>query len=187
MDQSHNGGATQRGDMGLFTKFSLNLVNCAIPSLIAPDIVMTHPMSSMSGYVSYIKFCAGATKGDIAEGDVFNDAFRLGKVDEKYTSERVVETVGTGATEITLAWTPVVKNAFGEGKDVKVMKAAGGEEFKTVDETGKVTGLAEGDRVAYVYDNVVIPQKDLPLLVAKMDAIPLIAKARRIAINRYVA
>lgn len=185
IDQSHNGGATQggaRGDMGLFTKFSLNLVNCAIPSLIAPDIVMTHPMSSMSGYVSYVKFCAGVDKGDIAEGDVFNDAFRLGKVDEKYTSERVVETVGTGASEVTLAWTPVVKNAFGEGKDVKVMKAAGGEEFKTVDETGKVTGLAEGDRVAYVYDNVVIPQKDLPLLVAKMDAIPLIAHARRIAI-----
>ena len=185
IDQSHNGGATQggaRGDMGLFTKFSLNLVNCAIPSLIAPDIVMTHPMSSMSGYVSYVKFCAGVDKGDIAEGDVFNDAFRLGKVDEKYTSERVVETVGTGTTEITLAWTPVVKNAFGEGKDVKVMKAAGGEEFKTVDEAGKVTGLAEGDRVAYVYDNVVIPQKDLPLLVAKMDAIPLIAHARRIAI-----
>lgn len=182
MDQSHNGGATQRSDMGLFTKFSLNLVNCAIPSLIAPDIVMTHPMSSMSGYVSYVKFCAGVTKGDIEEGDVFNDAFRLGKVDEKYTSERVVETVGTGATEVTLAWTPVVKNAFGEGKDVKVMKAAGGEEFKTVDESGKVTGLAEGDRVAYVYDNVVIPQKDLPLLVAKMDAIPLIAHARRIAI-----
>ena len=182
MDQSHNGGATQRGDMGLFTKFSLNLVNCAIPSLIAPDIVMTHPMSSMSGYVSYVKFCAGVDKGDIAEGDVFNDAFRLGKVDEKYTSERVVETVGSGAAEVTLAWTPIVKNAFGEGKDVKVMKAAGGEEFKTADETGKVTGLAEGDRVAYVYDNVVIPQKNLPLLVAKMDAIPLIAHARRIAI-----
>lgn len=62
------------------------------------------------------------------------------------------------------------------------MKAAGGEEFKTADETGKVTGLVAGDRVAYVYDNVVIPQKNLPLLVAKMDAIPLIAKARRIAI-----
>lgn len=185
MDQSHNGGATQggaNGNMGLFTKFSLNLVNCAIPSLIAPDIVMTHPMSSMSGYVSYVKFCAGVDKGDVAEGDVFNDAFRLGKVDEKYTSERVVETVGTGATEVTLAWTPIVKNAFGEGKDVKVMKAAGGEEFKTADETGKVTGLAEGDRVAYVYDNVVIPQKNLPLLVAKMDAIPLIAHSRRIAI-----
>lgn len=180
IDQSHNGGATQRGDMGLFTKFSLNLVNCAIPSLIAPDIVMTHPMSSMSGYVSYVKFCAGVDKGDIAEGDVFNDAFRLGKVDEKYTADRVVETVGADG-KFTPAWTPIVKGAFGEGKDVKVVKKAGGEEFKEF--TGEeITGLAEGDRVAYVYDNVVIPQKNLPLLVAKMDAIPLIAKARRIAI-----
>lgn len=183
IDQSHNGGATQggaRGDMGLFTKFSLNLVNCAIPSLIAPDIVMTHPMSSMSGYVSYVKFCAGVDKGDIAEGDVFNDAFRLGKVDEKYTADRVVEVVGADG-KFTPAWTPIVKGAFGEGKDVKVVKKAGGEEFKEF--TGEeITGLAEGDRVAYVYDNVVIPQKNLPLLVAKMDAIPLIAKARRIAI-----
>ena len=180
IDQSHNGGATQRGDMGLFTKFSLNLVNCAIPSLIAPDIVMTHPMSSMSGYVSYVKFCAGVDKGDIAEGDVFNDAFRLGKVDEKYTADRVVETVGADG-KFTPAWTPIVKGAFGEGKDVKVVKKAGGEEFKEF--TGEeITGLVEGDRVAYVYDNVVIPQKNLPLLVAKMDAIPLIAKTRRIAI-----
>ena len=31
---------TQRSDMGLFTKFSLNLINVAIPSLIAPDIVL---------------------------------------------------------------------------------------------------------------------------------------------------
>ena len=152
---------------------------------------MTHPMSSMSGYVSYIKFVAGVDKGDIAEGDVFNDAFRLGKVDEKYTSERVVETVGADG-KFTPAWTPIVKGAFDERDaygnvtkkvgDVKVIKKAGGEEFKTVEEDGTVSGLAEGDRVAYVYDNVVIPQKNLPLLVAKMDAIPLIAKARRIAI-----
>lgn len=208
IDQSHNGGATQggaNGNMGLFTKFSLNLVNCAIPSLIAPDIVMTHPMSSMSGYVSYVKFCAGVDKGDIAEGDVFNDAFRLGKVDEKYTSARVVETAA--GTELELAWTPAVKKTFktitvaGKEvefddrkqysneelatvayKDVKIMKAAGGDAVYANITGDKVTGLAEGDRVAYVYDNVIIPQKNLPLLVAKMDAIPLIAKARRIAI-----
>lgn len=118
---------------------------------------MTHPMSSMSGYVSYIKFTAGVDKGDVAEGDVFNDAFRLGKVDEKYTSERVVETVGADGTFVP-AWTPIVKGAFGEGQDVKVVKKADGAvEFKAVDEDGKVTGLAEGDRVAYVYDNVIIP------------------------------
>ena len=186
MDQSHNGGATQggaNGSMGLFTKFSLNLVNCAIPSLIAPDIVMTHPMSSMSGYVSYIKFVAVTDKGDIAEGDVFNDAFRLGRVDEKYTSERVVETVGTEG-KIKLSWTPVVKGAFeneGTKYDVKITATNGDVSYANVDENGEVTAT-EGARVAYVYDNVVIPQKNLPLLVAKMDAIPLIAHARRIAI-----
>ena len=31
-------------------------------------------------------------------------------------------------------------------------------------------------------NNVVVPQNDLPILNAEMDAIPLIAKARRIAI-----
>lgn len=31
-------------------------------------------------------------------------------------------------------------------------------------------------------NNVVIPQNDLPLLTAKMEAMPLLARARRIAI-----
>lgn len=34
----------------------------------------------------------------------------------------------------------------------------------------------------YVYNNIYIPQNDLPLLNAKMDGIPLVAKARRIAV-----
>ena len=36
--------------------------------------------------------------------------------------------------------------------------------------------------VNYAYDNVVIPQNDLPIINAEIKAIPLIAKARRIAI-----
>ena len=34
----------------------------------------------------------------------------------------------------------------------------------------------------YVYDNVVIPQNDIPMFSAKMEALPLIAKARRVAV-----
>lgn len=45
--------ATQRADMGLFKKFCLNLTNVALPNLIANDLVIVHPMSSMSGYVTY--------------------------------------------------------------------------------------------------------------------------------------
>lgn len=45
--------ATQRADMGLWKKFCLNLTNVALPNLIANDLVIVHPMSSMSGYVTY--------------------------------------------------------------------------------------------------------------------------------------
>ena len=42
--------------------------------------------------------------------------------------------------------------------------------------------VASDTKVAYLYDNVVIPQNDLPTLKAEMKSIPLIAKARRIAV-----
>ena len=44
---------TQRSDMGLFKKFCLNLITVALPNLIAPELVIVSPMSSMSGYVTY--------------------------------------------------------------------------------------------------------------------------------------
>ena len=56
----------------------------------------------------------------------------------------------------------------------------------TIDyETGKIEipgGVVNDVQVAYSYNNVNIPQNDIPLLIAKIEAMPLIAKARRIAI-----
>lgn len=37
-------------------------------------------------------------------------------------------------------------------------------------------------KLTYVYNNIVVPQNDLPILNAEMKALPLVAKARRIAI-----
>ena len=48
-----NSVGTQRSDMGMFKKFSLNLTTVAIPNLIAFDLVLVSPMSSMSGYITY--------------------------------------------------------------------------------------------------------------------------------------
>ena len=172
-----NSVGTQRSDMGLFRKFALNLTTVAVPNLIAFDLVLVHPMSSMSGYINYIQYTAGSNKGGVAQGDVFNSPFGLGKVDADYTSARVVETLDAGKK---LMWTPVlkvVKATAADGSDVNV-------EDWTVAEDGTVsgTGVAEGVKVAYIYNNVVIPQNDLPIVNAEMKAIPLIAKARRIAI-----
>lgn len=187
--------ATQRSDLGLFKKFAMNLTTVALPNLISHDLVIVQPLSSMSGYINYIQYVAGNTKGQTTAGDVFNDPFRLGNVDVNFTGSHVVETVPEGGT-ITLAWTPIVKGAFGEKtvdqfgnltvadpKDYKVIHADGSVTYGTLSEGAtSITGLTAGDKVAYVYNNVVVPQANIPMLKAQMKALPLIAKARRIAI-----
>lgn len=150
-------------------------------------------MTSITGYISYIKYTAGSNKGSVKQGDVFNSPFGLGKVDVDYTASRVVETSKVvqenEANVVNLMWTPVMvtaDNKLAQGKIIKVDDGTEVTEY-TVTKEGKITitsGAQESDevKVAYVYDNVVIPQNDLPILNAEMAGIALTAKARRIAI-----
>ena len=209
-----NSVGTQRTDMGMFKKFALNLTTVALPNLIANDLVIVHPMSSMSGYVTYIEYQYASNKGQTRVGDLISNPWEFGSqtdadgnpIHTDFTGARVVENV-TAAGDYTLAWDKAVKGAFTvitvggkvvefdpratytdeekatiATKDVKVVKAAGDVQYVDLNPAGKVAGLAEGDRVAYVYDNVVIPQNDLPVIRAEMKSIALVAKARRIAI-----
>lgn len=189
-----NSVGTQRSDMGLFKKFCLNLTTVALPNLIAPDLMLTKPMTSMSGTIAYLQYVYGTNKGATKQGDVYNDPFHIGDVDTNYTSSRVVETAtavtDNGKTVARLAWTPVY---VGEDatQNVKITKEDGGTidalAFTIDAKTGVITftaGVNANDKVkvAYVYDNVVVPQNDIPLLNARMQDIPVKARARRIAI-----
>lgn len=217
-----NSVGTQRSDLGLFKKFALNLTTVALPNLIAHDLVIVYPMSSMSGYVNYVQYTTGSNKGAYQQGDVINDPFRLGsfktgadgKLDTNYTAARVTE-AKEGATaakyDVKLNWTPVVpgtiefvttangvtKKYFDytmvDGRRVPANEIVDDQGAKvagaTLDyKTGEVSFPAAtftADTtvfVNYAYDNVVIPQNDLPIINAEIKAIPLIAKARRIAI-----
>lgn len=169
-----NSIGTQRADMGMYKKFCLNLTTVALPNLIAHDLVIVHPMSSMSGYVPYIEYQYATNKGQTKQGDLISNPFGFGKVDSDFTGSRVVENVDA-AGEIVFAWTPVVGS-------VRFLKD-GETEYQdlTADGTGKYQAPSKG-KVAYVYDNVVIPQNDLPMIKAEMKNIALVAKARRIAI-----
>lgn len=189
-----NSVGTQRSDLGMFKKFCLNLTTVALPNLISHELVIVHPMASMSGYITYIEYSAGTNKGQTKQGDLFNNPFKLGDVDPNYTSARIVENVtafeDNGAVVGKLAWAPVYVGDAADAQ-VKVTTKTGleiaGLEFTIDSATGVITftaGVNADDelKVAYVYDNVVIPQNDLPMLKAEMKAIPLIAKARRIAV-----
>lgn len=169
-----NSIGTQRADMGMYKKFCLNLTTVALPNLIAHDLVIVHPMSSMSGYVPYIEYQYATNKGQTKQGDLISNPFGFGKVDSDFTGSRVVENVDA-AGEIVFAWTPVAGS-------VRFLKD-GETEYQDLaaDGTGKYQAPGKG-KVAYVYDNVVIPQNDLPMIKAEMKNVALVAKARRIAI-----
>ena len=183
----NNSIGTQRSDLGDFKKFALNLTTVALPNLIAFDLVIVQPMTSFSGYITYVQYTAGSNKGNTKKGDVLNDPFRLGKVDKDYTSDTVVESfVGDGtAKPFKVMWGPIVTTS------VKVLvndaEKVVGTDY-TVDENGTITFVgtapAASDQISigYVYDNIVIPQNDLPIVNAKIESIALVAKARRVAV-----
>ena len=173
---------TQRSDMGLYKKFSLNLTTVALPNLIAHDLVIVYPMSSMSGFINYIQYTYASNKGATAQGDLISNPFKFGRVDTEFTGAAVTEAlVKTADGKIDFAWTPVVPGTVEVQVDGVWTKV---EEDK--DESGKGLGTftapANGTRVKYAYDNVVVPQNDLPMVKAEMQSISLVAKARRIAI-----
>ena len=170
-------GATNRGDMGAWKKFCLNLTNIAVPSLIANDLVIVHPMTSYSGSVAYLEYVSLTDKGDIQAGEnatMFNSVFGHGDMNEarmNFTSQVVIETIGEDAALMFEA----VKDGFGEGKTYKV----NGE--YVADYTP-----VKGDKVAYKsaeFQMDHVPAKQIPAIGPRMKHIPLVAEPRRIAVR----
>lgn len=164
---------SQRTDLGDWKKFCLNLTNIAVPSLIANDLVIVHPMTSYSGSVAYLEYVALTEKGDMA-GRMLNSVFGHGEMDEariNYASPVVVETIGDEAKLMFTA----VENGFGEGKTYKV----NGEyvaEYTPV----------KGDKVAYKsaeFQMERTPAEAIPTIGPKMKRIALVAEPRRIAVK----
>ena len=179
-----NSVGTQRADMGDFKKFTLDITTVTLPSLIANDLVMVISMPSFTGSIQYYHFVAGSNKGGIEQGHEFNSPFALAPMSEErmaYTSSAVVDIIAPVEGRAKLAWTPVSKSF-----DPVLVDAESGASIKVLDyETGEVevSGTSASVlRVKYLYDNVRIPQNDLPIYNVKVERIGLEAKARRIAI-----
>ena len=194
--------ATQRSDLGAWKKFCLNLTNIAVPSLIANDLVIVHPMTSYSGSVAYLKYVATTDKGGIVKGDEFNSVFGLGNVGEarrNYTSQIIVE-AGYVATVtpvedggLTYEENGAIKNA--KYKVVGTCQVEGANFGKKIelyqDADPTATFTVEGvtyttDKIAYVakqFQMNYVPAEDIPSIGPKMEHIALVAEPRRIAVK----
>lgn len=201
--ESMNTQATQRSDLGDWKKFCLNLTNIAVPSLIANDLVIVHPMTSYSGSVAYLEYVSKTDKGDVKKGDVFNGVFGLGMHSEArtaFTSQVIVEEVGSSGK---VALTPVHFKE-GEGKfydtktkgyyDAKITRLK--EDGKTTEvvyanvtgegENATISGLKDKDKVAYFSEEFQmehVPAQDIPTIGPRMNRIALVAEPRRIAVR----
>ena len=174
-------GTTQRTDLGDWKKFCLNLTNIAVPSLIANDLVIVHPMTSYSGSVAYLKYVALTDKNGMKDR-VLNSVFAHGEMDEariNYTSQIVVENGAEPALEAEKDGLSYV-----DGNTVKFAT------YKSIMADGSVVygdTVAEGAaKIAYVskqFQMNHIPANDIPTIGPKMERIPLVAEPRRIAVR----
>lgn len=97
------------------------------------------------------------------------------------TAVRIVRTFDAAATE---AGTVVYGNANTKGVRTPTDTRDGVEQIYDASTAGitLTNGITGAATLTYNYNNVAIPQNDLPMLTAQMKAIALTAKARRIAI-----
>ena len=183
---------TQRSAMGDYKKFCIALTTVGLPNLIAFDLVAVSPMSSITGNVAYIEYVKGTTKGESKEGDLVNGIWELGTPDPNYTGQAVVEPVesftsGTtavafkqGAANVRLLDTNGAQVDDADGEHPATINADTGVITQTSFKSGK--SATDVKKIAYTYDNVIIPQETLPTLKAELKNIGLEAKARRIAV-----
>ena len=187
-------GATSRDSMGAWKKFCLNLTNIAVPSLIANDLVIVHPMTSYSGSVAYLEYVSLTDKGGVKKGDMFNSVFGHGEMDEarqNFTSQIIVEKetapkAFTGEQIETNGLTYV--DEFGAVKTATVKyigtKVVDGKDVATV-QYDDATGMTV-ESVAYVakqFQMNHVPAKEIPAIGPRMKHIPLVAEPRRIAVR----
>lgn len=179
--------STERANLGDWKKFCLNLTNLAVPSLIANDLVIVHPMTSYSGSVAYLKYVSLTDKGGVKPGDEFNSVFGLGNMTEarrNFTSQVIVEAGKTPALTVKPEGIRYVDEK-GDVKfaDVKAILTDGKAKYVSSSELASLENVA---KIAYVSDEFQmerVPAKDIPTIGPKMEHIPLVAEPRRIAVR----
>ena len=191
MTESMNTGlaGAQRTDLGDWKKFCLNLTNIAVPSLIANDLVIVHPMTSYSGSVAYLKYVALSDKNGMKDREL-SSVFGLGEMDEArmfYASPVVVETIvagedGSVATAMdALVGGFVVRDASDASKVAKYTYKIDGVYTNEL-KAGKVAyKTAEGVANDWQMDHT--PATAIPTIGPKMERIALVAEPRRIAVK----
>ena len=207
-----NSVGTQRSDLGKFKVFALDITTLAMPNLIINDIFMVVPMSSFTGYLTFMEYALGTEKGGAggeAELDPYHNAMAVYDGDHKamdmygdenndWRANNIINSPFKGFGEMNddrQRYTGErIVESLKAGEEISwtpikkgtlpQFKADGSEgEWEDMEPNSEGKFIAEADgKVRYIYDNQYIPQKALPTVVGRMQGIALTARARRIAV-----
>ena len=154
--------STQRSDMGLFKRFTMDIATLVLPNLIAPEVVLVKPMTAMNGYITYFDYVKASQKGASNQGDLIVNPFKNGKVDPTYTSSTVeVNQTVSADHKLTLKWCPVVPGSvafkigaddYFDGGDGKIYKGKFASKVFTAEGKDNA-GVVEGRAGRFVVDH----------------------------------
>ena len=154
--------STQRSDMGLFKRFTMDIATLVLPNLIAPEVVLVKPMTAMNGYITYFDYVKSSNKGASTQGDLIVNPFKNGKVDPTYTSSTVeVNQTVSNDHKLALKWVPVVPGSvaftigeddFFDGGDGKIYKGKFASKVFTAEGKDNA-GVVEGRAGRFVVDH----------------------------------
>ena len=188
MTEALNTSATQRADLGDWKKFCLNLTNIAVPSLIANDLVIVHPLTSYSGSVAYLEYVSKTDKGGVKKGDTFNSVFGLGAMNEarqNFTSQVIVEAGKVPALTVKpegIQYFDKEADAYKKA-DVKAIMNDGSVKYVAESELASLGNVAKIAYVSEEFQMESVPAQDIPTIGPKMNRIALVAEPRRIAVR----
>ena len=179
-------GASQRSDLGDWKKFCLNLTNIAVPSLIANDLVIVHPMTSYSGSVAYLEYVSKTDKGGVKKGDVFNSVFGLGDMNESrqnFTSQVIVEEGKVPTLNVKPEGIRYMEENVCKQADVKAILEDGSVRYIKASELAGLEGVKKIAYVSEEFQMESVPANDIPTIGPRMKRIALVAEPRRIAVR----
>lgn len=190
-------------NMGNFVDYGFDVITAVVPNLIAQDLVSVQPLNAKHGAIFYLNYLYGSNKGQIKQGEVYNDPFTGVEGNFNYTGELIDgESLGLGdGTKTTfttnLAYTPVRPGSVvigsgsvtatdtGTGELVGVGISGGTIDYKTGAVSVTFASAPAVDVIpsaVYNYNmdlsDVGVPQVDLDLKSVSIEAFPRKIRAR---------
>ena len=119
--------------------------------------------------INILEYTYGSNKGSAKRGEVFSSPLAYQGMNQEYSSSSVTEVVaGSSGSKVTPQWGPFIKG-YNLTQGVAL----------TLDTDGTVSPVADGDTIAYTYNNENVPV-EAPEIAMNIRSLPITTTSRKL-------